>query len=734
MRIVKIFLSVALVSMYIVTNAQVAGTVIPIESNDNALVLQTDKSNHLVISYFGEKLKNSEEYSKILSQRRMVEEGADRNHLAMSAAGTNLMSSPAIAVIHADGNNSLDLIYQAHNTNTSKDGSLTTIVTLKDAVYEFYVDLYYKVWKNENVFEQWSVIRNKEKGKVVLNKFASANLYFFHDKYFLTSYNGGWGREMQPEFTPLKQGIHSISSVLGTRENLLSSQNFMLHFDDKATETTGNVLLGQLAWNGNYNIEFQIDAYKNLKLIAGINADYQSVYHLDPQASFETPKFIYTLSNQGIGNASRNLQDWMRKYNLLDGEGQRLTLLNNWEATYFNFDEQKLISLFAGAKELGVNMFLLDDGWFGNKYPRNGDNAGLGDWQANIKKLPHGVENLVKEAEKVGVKFGIWIEPEMVNPKSELYEKHLDWVIRELNRPEIYFRNQLVLDLTNPEVQDFVFNVVDELFTKNPNLAFIKWDCNAPMYNAHSMYLEKKKIPQSHLYIDYTRGLEKVLKRIRAKYPTVPMMLCSGGGGRTDYNLLKYFTEFWPSDNTDPLDRIFMQWDYSYYYPSIAVCNHVTDWSKKPIKYRVDVASMGKLGFDIVVNELKENELAYCKRAIKNYDDYKNIVWHGDMYRLQSPYDFPYASLMYVDKNKSRAVMFNYLSDWRYSKPNHRPILLQGLDTKKNYKIKEINLYDNQQSSVTTDKIYSGDFLMNVGFNPDVNTGRSSVVLMIEEV
>lgn len=732
----KYFLKITLAFIFLAALVSSYGQMatIPIETNSKVLVLQVSQDRHLAIAYFGPKLKNASDYNAALSQRRMIEEGATRNNLAYLPAGTNTMNEPAISVVHADGNNSLDLIYQKHTTSNTNDGAVLTTITLKDAVYDFYVDLMYKVWKNEDVFEQWSVLRNQEKGKVILNKYASANLYFFEDEYYLTSYNGGWGRELQPAVTPLKQGIHTISSKLGTRENLLSSQNFMLHFNGKATENAGTVMLGQLAWNGNYDIEFEIDNYQNLRLIAGINAGYQSVYELKSKNSFETPRLIYTLSIKGIGEASRNLQTWVRKHTLLDGEGQRLTLLNNWEATYFDFDEQKLISLFGGAKELGVNMFLLDDGWFGNKYPRNGDNAGLGDWQANKKKLPNGVENLVKEAEKAGVKFGIWIEPEMVNPKSELYEKKTDWVIREPARPEIYFRNQLVLDLTNPEVQDFVFNVVDELFTKNPSLAFIKWDCNAPIYNGHSRYLERTGQPQSHLYVEYTKGLEKVLKRIRKKYPKVPMMLCSGGGGRSDYNLLQYFTEFWPSDNTDPVDRIFLQWNYSYYYPSIAVCNHVTNWSNKPIKYRVDVASMGKLGFDIVVGELNKDELKFCKEAIQNYDGFKDIVWHGDMYRLQDPHENNYASLMYVQANKSRAVMFNYLTNWRYTKPNHRPVKLQGLDPLRRYKIREINLYGSQRSSITTNDTYSGDFLMHIGFNPDVHSGRSSVVLEIEAV
>ena len=420
---------------------------------------------------------------------------------------------------------------------------------------------------------------------------------------------------------------------------------------------------------------------------------------------------------------------------MLNGEGERLTLLNNWEATYFNFDENKLSALFKDAKNLGVDMFLLDDGWFGNKYPRNNDDAGLGDWQENVKKLPHGIGYLVKEAKTAGVKFGIWIEPEMVNPKSELYEKHLDWVIRQPERPEKYYRNQLVLDLSNPAVQDFVFGIVDDLFTKNPELAFIKWDCNAVIYNAYSAFLNKNKISQTHLYVEYVKGLYSVLQRIRSKYPSVSMMLCSGGGGRADYELLKYFTEFWPSDDTEPVERIFQQWNYSYFFPSITTDCHVTDWGKQPIKFRVDVASMGKLGFDIVASKLSKNDLTFCQQAIKNYDSFKDIVWHGTQYRLASPYETPVASLMYVNDDKSRAIVFTYLHSTRFMEAaTEKPVKLNGLDAGKKYKIKEINIYPETISSINSDQIYSGDFLMNIGFNPDVNARRPSVVLEITEI
>lgn len=709
---------------------------IPIETENTVMVLKTDHNNRLKIIYFGKSLSNIDEYKQTGDVFNFQGEGASSNNSAYAVAGIdNNFIEPAIAVIHTDGNNSLDLLYESHTATQTDDGATLTTITLKDPVYPFFVDLLYKAWNENDVIEQWTVIRHTEKGKVVLNKYASANLYLNNTDYYLTSYNGSWAKEMQPEETHLRQGMHTIESRLGTRANLLTSPNFMLSLDGKATETSGTIMMGQIAWNGNFSLQFETDMYKNLHVVAGINP-YQSAYHLDPNTPFETPRFIYTLSFEGKGKGSRNLHDWLRDHILLDGHGDRLTLLNNWEATYFDFDQDKLVSLFGGAKELGVDMFLLDDGWFANKYPRNGDTAGLGDWEVNRKKLPDGVPFLVREAEKEGVKFGIWIEPEMVNPKSELYEKHPDWVIKEEKRPEIYFRNQLVLDLANPEVQKFVFEVVDDLFTENPTLAFIKWDCNAPIFNGHSKYLEREKIPQSHLYVAYSKGLQNVLERIRTKYPTVPMMLCSGGGGRSDYNLLKYFTEFWLSDNTDPLERVFMQWNYSYYYPAIAMCNHVTDWSKdKSLKYRIDVASMGKLGFDIRANELSEQDMRFAQQTIVNYDDFKEIIWHGEMYRLANPYEKDLASLMYVNEQKTEGVMFNYLTNWRYlAETSLRPILLQGLDKNKTYRLTEINLYDGAYTPINDQKVYSGEFLMNVGFNPSVNSSRSSVIIKIESI
>lgn len=698
--------------------------IIPIETKQNALVLQVYSDKSIGMVYFGNKLTDKKEYDAI---PRVT--GLDKNYnvynSAYTTSGTRNLLEPAIAVTHADGNRSLELKYISHEVTKLNDDVSLLSIRLKDSIYNFEVILNYQTYYNEDVTEQWSVIIHHEKKDVVLNKYASANLYLQADSYWLKHYHGEWAQEMRPEEEQLNHGIKTLDSKLGSRADLFQPPVFMVSLNKPSGEDEGQVLYGNLEWSGNYRIDLEVDPSNNLRLIAGIN-NYAADYTLKPGVAFETPKFVYTLSNKGKGEASRNLQSWARKYKIVDGMGPRLTLLNNWESTYFNFNDDKLAALLKDTKDLGVDLFLLDDGWFGNKYPRDNDHAGLGDWEVNKTKLPEGIAFLTKTAKQNGVKFGIWVEPEMVNPKSELYEKHPDWVIKQPQRPEFYMRNQLVLDLSNPAVQNFVFNTVDDLFVKNPELAYIKWDCNSLMYNVYSAYQKH----QGNFYTDYVLGLYKVLDRLRAKYPKVPLMLCSGGGGRVDYGALKYFTEYWPSDNTEPIERIFIQWEYSYFYPALASSNHVTNWGKQPIKFRTDVAMMGKLGFDVVVSKLKPDELAFCRDAIKTYQQFSEAIWHGDQYRLQDPRTNDVASIMYADSTQSNAIIFNYLVNNRYAAGSHLPIRLKGLQPGKMYRVSEVNLYPGTKSAITP-ATYSGKFLMEVGINPDVRQGRESVVIAV---
>lgn len=696
-----------------------------LETADIALVLNVEENKDVNMVYLGNKLSKSDEYTQVTKQYKQAHDYTSMYQSAYAASGTRSFLEPAISVEHADGNQSLDLKYIDHKSDISTAGKQHVTIFMKDELYPFYVELHYQANYQDNIFEQWTVIRHEEKKNVKLTKFASANLNLKSDNFYLRSYHGDWIAEMQPETERLTHGIKTLDSKLGTRTNLLMSSYFAIGMDKTWNETQGTVLLGGLDWSGNFRIDFEKDPQDNLRVIAGIN-NYASHYALKPKTAFTTPKFTYTLSTKGVGEGSRNFHRWAKNNRLVDGNGERLTLLNNWESTYFDFDEKKIFHLLENTKKLGVDLFLLDDGWFGNKYPRNADTSALGDWTENKKKLPNGIASITKEADKVGVKFGIWVEPEMISPKSELYEKKPNWVVKQKNRPEYYFRNQLVLDLSNPEVQDFVFNTLDQLLQKNPSLAYIKWDCNAVIYNAYSSF----QSDQNNFYVDYTLGLYKVLERFRAKYPKLPMMLCSGGGGRIDYGALNYFSEYWPSDNTDPYDRIFMQYENSLFFPAIGSANHVTTFGKQDLKFKIDVAMMGKMGFDLNLEELRPEELSFAQKAVKTYDNIKDIVWHGDLYRFSNPRENNYASLAYINSDKSKAVMFNYLTFYNHVFKTTKPIKWQGLDPNKSYKVQEINL-NKDDKTIAENLILSGDFLMNIGLNPVLENNRRSVVILL---
>ena len=596
-----------------------------------------------------------------------------------------------------------------------------TIIQLKDEVYPVEAKLHYISYAKENVIKAWTELRHTEKRPVTLSRYASNMLYFARNKYVLTEFSGDWAKEAQMSSQELQYGKKIIDTKLGSRAAMHVSPFFELGLDAPVQENEGEVLLGTIGWTGNFRFTFEVDNVGNLRILSGINP-YASAYELKPGEWFVTPEFIFTLSNQGAGKASRSFHDWARNYQVKAGNADRMTLLNNWENTSFSFTEKQLENLMKEAKQLGVDLFLLDDGWFANKYPRSNDKAGLGDWEVTRDKLPNGIPHLVKSAKEAGVKFGIWIEPEMVNPKSELFEQHPDWAIRLPNRETYYYRNQLVLDLSNPAVQDYVYGVVEKIMKENPDLAFFKWDCNSPITNIYSPYLKEK---QQNLYIDHVRGVYNVFRRVAANYPNLPIMLCSGGGARCDYEALKYFTEFWCSDDTDPVERLYIQWGFSQFFPTKTMCAHVTSWNKQTsIKFRTDVAMMGKLGFDIGLKELSADELAYCQTAVANYNRLKPAILEGDLFRLVSPYAGNHSSVMYVDKQQKQGVVFAFDIHPRYGE-KLIPVKLQGLNPDTYYEVKEINLMPGKRSTCEANgKRYSGDYLMKVGL-PLFTTGQT---------
>ena len=709
---IKSFLSLCLLAT---ASTVAADEFIKINTDQIGMVLRVKDNGRLYQSYLGKRLANDNDLQHL-----------PQGNEAYLTHGMEDYFEPAIEVHHNDANPSLLLKHVSHEQKNIQPGVDETVITMQDDKYPVTVKLHYVSYAKENIIKTFTEISHQEKKPIQLERYASAMLHFSRPAYYLTEFSGDWIYEATMSTTPLNFGKKVLDTKLGARANMFTPPMFILSLDKESSETEGEVILGTLGWTGNFRFTFEVDNKKDLRVIAGINP-YFSEYSLPKGETFRTPDFYFTYSDCGRGQASRNFHDWARKYQLKDGQEDRLTLLNNWEATYFDFDEDKLVELMGDAVKLGVDMFLLDDGWFGNKHPRNDDHAGLGDWEAMKSKLPGGIPALVEKAKEAGVKFGIWIEPEMVNPKSDLFETHPEWAIHYPNRETYYFRNQLVLDLSNPKVQDFVFGVVDKIMTENPDVAFFKWDCNSPITNIYSPYLKDK---QGQLYIDHVRGIYNVLKRVKEKYPNVPMMLCSGGGARCDYEALKYFTEFWCSDNTDPVERLFIQWGFSQFFPAKAMCAHVTSWnSRTSVKFRTDVASMCKLGFDIGLKDMKADELTYCQEAVANYKRLKPVILDGDQYRLVSPYDGNHMAVMYTAPDASKAVLFTYDIHPRFGE-KLLPVKLRGLDAQKMYRVKEINLMPGRKSNLSgNEKIFSGDYLMKIGLNAFTTSQTNSRVI-----
>ena len=640
-------------------------------------------------------------------------------------SGNGFILEPAVQATHSDGNTSTDLIFVTNTTSAvDKDIQLTRI-ELRDGFYPFFVTLCFKAYQSEDVIEQWAEIRHEENRPVTLYRFASGGpLMPKADEYWLTQLHGDWADEAQMVEERLTSGIKVLDSKIGVRALQFRTPSFLIALDHEAREEEGTVLGGSLEWSGSFQFALEVDMKNRLRALAGINP-FGSQYRLVPDQTFVTPAMLWSWSNQGKGQVSRNFHRWARQYGMRDGGKPRPVLLNNWEATGFKFDEARLVALFEGARVLGADTFLLDDGWFGNRHPRNDDKAGLGDWQVNTNKLPHGLSYLADEAKKRGVNFGIWIEPEMVNPASDLFEQHPDWAIGQRHREPILGRNQRVLDLSRPEVREFSWKAIQDTLGSNPGIAYVKWDCNCYVTQPGSTWLGPEE--QSHLLIDYQHSLYEIMGRMATNYPNVMAMLCSGGAGRADYGALKYFHTFWTSDNTDPARRVFIQWGFSHFFPAGALAAHVTRMGQRSLKFTLDVAMSGALGLDLDVGKLSPEERRVVANAVSLYkNQLRDVVLQGDLYRLESPYKGPRAAMDFVSADKSHAVLFVY----QLKEAESQAVKPHGLDPQKRYTVHETNLPPGARSEWTTQgQVLEGAALMREGVVPPVRSEFSSAVI-----
>ncbi len=710
-----------------VTAALLPAKDILVNTPKTTLLLKADRGQPLHISYYGERVDNA---GQVYSAGSLWYEA----YPAFGTCGTDV---PALSVRHADGNMTTELEYVSDTAVAEANATLYTI-TMKDKAYDFYVDVCYRAYSNADVIEAWTVLRNGEKKPVTLNKYASGFLPIRQDDVWVTHMHGEWAAEAEVTEQKLHPGIFEVHDVTGTRNAYKNRPNIMLSLDGKPQENSGRAIGAVLCWNGNYRITVDTNGKRAHTLVAGID-DAQSAYTLAKGASFTTPTLALAYSNEGIGGVSRSYHRWARLNNKIhNGTALRKTLLNSWEGVYFNVNEQNMTSLMDGVKAVGAELFVMDDGWFGDKYPRNNGSTSLGDWVTDRNKLPGGVPALERACAERGLKWGIWIEPEMTNTKSELYEKHPDWVICPPTRTPRPGRGgtQLCLDLSNPEVQNFVFGVVDRIMQETPNTYYIKWDYNYEIANYGSHYLTADR--QSHLYVDFHLGLQKVLERIRQKYPDLVLQCCSSGGGRVNYGLMPYFDEFWVSDNTDAKQRLFIQWGTSMFFPANAMAQHVSaspnhqTGRRIPLKFRFDVAMSGRLGMEMKPSDLSEKELAFAQNAFRLYKDtLRTLVQLGDQYRLISPYEGTgYASQMFVNEAKSRAVFFAYRFETavNMARPRFR---FAGLKPDATYRLKQVN--GNGRKNSWEGKALTGRFLMQQGIEISLSGEYDSCVILLEE-
>lgn len=703
-----------------------------VSTPNTSLLIKATPGETVKIQYYGSKIENSD-------IQGIYDAGMVFNADSYPAFGLQTMGEKAIAATQPDGNMSLDLKIEQVKQYPTKDGEVTEIL-LKDKVYPFEIKQYYKAYQGTDIISTWIEIMNNGKKSVTLYRFVSAYLPVQRGDNWLTHFHGHWGAENMLEEEKLTNGQKVISNKDGMVNTETDNPSFMLSIDGKPQEEYGHILGGTLAWTGNYLLKMDITNTK-LNIIAGINEE-NSHYKLESKETFKTPEFAMTYSTSGKGGVSRAFHRWARMYKLSHGNVERDILLNSWEGVYFKVNQEGMDQMMKSFSALGGELFVMDDGWFGNKYSRDRGDSSLGDWTVNKKKLPLGIEGLIASAKKHKIKFGLWIEPEMSNTKSELFEKHPEWILQCKNRPLSTGRGgtQIVLDLTNPEVQDFVFSVIDNLMTHYPEIAYMKWDANSCMLDYGSPYLPKEK--QSHLYIEYHRGLNNVLERIRAKSPQLILQACAGGGGRINYGILPYFDEFWTSDDTDALQRVYLQWGVSCFYPAIAMAAHVSaDKNHQtgrylPLKFRFDVAMSGRLGMEMQPEDMTEADKEFTQRAIQAYKGIRPIVQFGDLYRLISPYENKgVASLMYVAPEKDRAVFYAYKMNHfiNMTIPN---VKMNGLDPQKKYQLIDLTPLSKNKPCSLHNKIISGKILMEKGIALQtlLKNEYSSIALELQEV
>ena len=593
----------------------------------------------------------------------------------------------------------------------------TLVIFLEDAASSLKLELYYVVFADRDVIARSARITNGGKEAVRLEKMMSACLELPNGSWEAIHFHGRHAMERRLERLPLMHGTMEVGSRRGTSSHQHNPGVILCSPD--ATEEHGGCYGLSLIYSGSFSMEIEMDQMDSVRAVCGINPEFFE-YRLEPGEAFDTPQLMMTYSGNGLGRMSANFHSIIR-HNLCRGKykfARRPVLINNWEATYFDFNEEKILSIARQASELGIEMLVLDDGWFGS---RDSDNAGLGDWFVNTDKLKGGLTDLVTGINGLGMKFGIWIEPEMVNEDSRLYREHPDWALTIPGRKPCRSRNQLVLDMSRSEVRDYVFDSIAAVL-KSANVEYVKWDMNRSICDVYSAVLPKER--QGEVYHRYVIGIYDLMERFTSSFPNILFEGCSGGGGRFDPAILYYSPQIWCSDDTDGIERLEIQYGTSFFYPISAVGSHVSaipnhqTGRRTPLATRGVVAMAGSFGYEMDLNLLTEDEKEAVKAQVEDYKKYYDLIHNGDYYRLTSPQgDSGFTAWQFVSGDKTRTLLNLVITHVRANAPDLW-FKLRGLDPEKRYRLEE------------NGRIYSGSALMNAGISIPMIMGDYPAVQM----
>lgn len=677
-------------------------------------IFKISEDGKLLHLYYGENLPDNDYSHLIEMHHRPMTTYRNENDLLYSLEhlkqefpeyGTTDFRHPAISLLQKNGSRLSDFVYQGYEVEEGKpkleglpatyvdnnDESKTLKVYILDSVTNVQVELLYTIYRDYPVITRSARVMNKGKDIQIIENISSLSLDLPDANYEWQQLSGAWGRERTIKSRTLQQGIQSIESTRGISSH---QHNPFVTLKRKNTdENQGEAIGAALVYSGNFLIQAEVDTWDVTRLQVGINP-FGFNWKLNPGEIFTAPEAILVYSSKGLNAMSQTFHQLFRK-RLARGkwrEKDRPVLINNWEATYFDFDEEKLVNIAKKAFDVGIELFVLDDGWFGE---RENDCAGLGDWHVNPKRLPRGIGSLSEKIRSFGMKFGLWFEPEMVNKDSELYRTHPNWIISTPNRKPNHGRNQYVLNFGLDEVVENIFDQMCKIIDES-NLDYIKWDMNRPLTDVFDSHLLADQ--QGEVFHRYVLGVYRLYEKLITKYPNILFESCSSGGGRFDPGMLHYAPQAWASDDSDAIERLKIQYGTSMLYPLSSIGAHVSIVPNHqtnritPIKTRGNVAFFGAFGYELDLNELSEGDLRIVKEQIAFYKKYRTIIHNGTFYRLLSPFDDDnQTAWMVVSHDKKTAIVAHYKTLNEVNAP-YRRLKLKGLDNDGLYNVGQNSL------------------------------------------